>query len=123
MAKGRVRNRMELRDQYEAAEARERAEGEPAPVEAGADGAEATVKPAKKRKAAATKEPRSRKKTAKVVRQRIVWVVLDNSAKKVMTFEYTRRQEAYDYAERMQAEKKTTYFVQPLKEPIPEEKA
>ena len=118
MAKGRVRNRMELREQAEAAEARQQAErGTTAEAEEPAE-AEAPAK--KKKKAATPKEPRTRKKVVKVVRQRVIWGVFDNSNKKVQEFEYTQKQAAIDYAERMKADKKTTYFVQPIKVAITE---
>jgi hypothetical protein len=131
MAKGRIRSRMELREQYEAAEARERAdrgtgededqEEEAAePEEAAEDeGEEAAPVKKKPKKAAAPKEPSKRKKTAKQLPKRVVWVVYDNSYKKVKTFPYSEKQHAEDEAERLRQEKKTTYFVQPLKEDIP----
>ena len=133
MAKGRVRSRMELREQYEAAEARERADREVTDdqkeddteeeVEEGAVAAEADAeeeaKPVKKKKKAATaKEPSKRKKTAKHVPKRVVWVIYDNSYKKVKTFPYNQKKEADDEAERLRQDKKTTYFVQPFKEEI-----
>jgi hypothetical protein len=129
MAKGRVRSRMELREQYEAAEAREKAdrevteegeETEEAAEEEPAEDAEAVVaKPAKKKKKAATpKEPSKRKKTAKLVPKRVVWVIYDNSYKKVKTFPYNQKKEADEEAEKLRQDKKTTYFVQPFKEEI-----
>jgi hypothetical protein len=130
MAKGRIRSRMELREQYEAAEARERAdrgdqedeqEEEAAEVEEPAEEAEAEEEaPVKKpKKKAAPKEPSKRKKTAKLVPKRVVWVVYDNSYKKVKTFPYSQKKEAEEEAERLRQDKKTTYFVQPFKEDIP----
>jgi hypothetical protein len=123
MAKGRIRNRMELRAEYDAAEARERAdkdsgdedEVEEGGAEEGEGEAEKTAVKAKKKKAPA-KEPRPRKKVQKATRKRVVWVVFDNSNKKIQTFEYTRKQEAEDLATRLTTEKKSTYFVQPVKE-------
>ncbi len=134
MAKGRIRSRMELREQYEAAEAREREERERGEEEEeleeeeetdeleheeGEEGDEEAPAPKKKKKAPA-KEPRVRKKPAKQVRRRLVWVVIDNSNKKVAQYDYARKQEADDHAARLQAEKKSTYFVQPVKEEITE---
>jgi len=133
MAKGRIRSRMELREQYEAAEAREREEREArkstGDEEEGEEGEaeEADVEeseeldeeaPVKKKKKAPAKEAKPRKKPAKLVRRRVVWVVYDNSNKKVAQYEYTRKQEADDHAARLQTEKKQTYFVQPVKEEI-----
>jgi hypothetical protein len=129
MAKGRVRSRLELREQYDAAEARERDErtgdeeaGDEEPDVADEpsddDAAPAPVK--KKKKAAAPKESKPRKKTVKVVRRRVVWVVLDNSNKRVAQYDYTKKQEADEHALRLATEKKQTYFVQPVKEEIAE---
>lgn len=134
MAKGRIRSRMELREQYEAAEAREREArkeedlevedddvGDLDDVEADDEGLDleedAPVKKKAKKKAA---EPKPRKKTGKVVRKRVVWVVYDNSNKKVAQFDYIKKEEAIAYAEKMKTEKKQTYFVQPYKEEITE---
>jgi hypothetical protein len=132
MAKGRIRSRMELREQYEAAEARERAdrdtredddqdeEAGEAEDEAPADteGEEEAAPVKKKKKVAAPKEPSKRKKTAKQLPKRVIWVVYDNSYKKVKTFPYNEKQQAINEAERLHQEKKATYFVQPLKEDI-----
>ncbi len=134
MAK-RPRNRLELREQYEAAEARERE----ALREAGEDfdeeeddedvsdldlgdsdvedDEEALIKPKKKAKKAPAKP---RKKTAKVVRKRVVWVVFDNSNKKIAQFDYIKKDEALALAEKLKTEKKQTYFVQPFKEEMTE---
>jgi hypothetical protein len=127
MAKGRVRNRMELRADYEAAEAREAERRK----SAGADGAEEEAEEAdepaakeapapakKKKKAAAPKEPKpKRTRTPKVVRQRVVWVVFDNSNKRVgEVFSYSKRRDADELAAKLSAEKKSTFFVQPIKE-------
>jgi hypothetical protein len=122
MAKGRIRSRMELREQYEAAEARDRGEAKDEEPEEGAEAEEgeesAPVK--KKKKPAVAKESKPRKKAVKQVRRRVVWVVYDNSNKKVAQYEYTKKQEADDHAARLQSEKKQTYFVQPFKEEIAE---
>src|SRR5262245_30783577 len=61
-----------------------------------------------------------RSRAGKVVRLRVVWGVFDNSNKKVATYEYSKRKEAEEHAARMQADKKHTYFVQPIKEPLEE---
>jgi hypothetical protein len=128
MAK-RTRNRMELRDQYEAAEAREkdRAKGEEEEgVEEAAEAAEdeageeaAPLKKAKKKAAPKAAKPK-RTRTAKVVRQKVVWVVLDNSSKPIQTFPYPQKKEADDLAAKLAADKKSTYFVQPKKEAMEE---
>lgn len=128
MAKGRIRSRLELREQYDAAEAREREdrdersddEGEEEP-EASEEGAEEeAAAPAVKKRKKAVKESKPRKKAAKQVRRRVVWVVLDNSNKKIAQYDYSKKQDADEHAARLATEKKQTYFVQPHKEEIAE---
>ena len=149
---GRIRNRRELRDQFDAAEARQREDEAPdteedeeeededeeegeaeadvgeesdeAPAEDADDEEEAPVKK-KKKKVAAVKEPKPKRvRTPKHVRMRVVWGVFNNSNQRVHTFAYPQKQEADDYAIKMKGESKTnqTYFVQPVKEVIEEEK-
>jgi hypothetical protein len=125
MAK-RTRSRMDLRNQYEAAERdaeRRRQQGgaeEEAPEAADeADGDEGAAVKKKKPKKAAEPKPK-RPRAAKVVRQKVVWVVFDNSNKRIQAFDYARRQDADDLAAKLQADKKSTFFVQPVKEPIEE---
>lgn len=124
MAKGRIRSRREMREQYDAAEARERTEREEgtadAAEEAASDEEEAAVKPKKKAvKKKAVGEAKPRKKATKAVeRKRVVWVVYDNSNKEVARFPYTQKKEAEEKAEQMKTDKKQTYFVQPFKEVI-----
>jgi hypothetical protein len=126
----RTRNRLELRDQYEAAEAREKERLETGDAEEadeadeadeGADGAAPAKKPAKKKAAPKEAKPK-RSRTTKAVRQRIVWVVFDNSSKAVTNgrFPYPQKREAEELAAKLQADKKQTYYVQPVKEPIEE---
>ena len=57
-----------------------------------------------------------------MVRQRIVWGVFNNSNARVQVFAYPQKQEADDYAKKMTADKGSTFFVQPVKEPIEEKK-
>jgi hypothetical protein len=127
MAK-RVRSRMELREQYEAAEAREKAdkaaagETEDAVADDSSEDDSGVAKPKKKKavkKVAGEAKPRKTKAKA-VARKRIVWVVYDNSYKEVARFPYLQRKEADEKAEQLKTDKKQTYFVQPLKEEIKE---
>ena len=121
-----------LRADFEAAERRKKeATGEAGELTEGTEveGAEAVIAgdaeaaPKKKRKAAAPKEPRPKRvRTAKVVRQRVVWGVFNNSNARVQVFPYPQRQEAEDYAKKMMADKGSTFFVQPVKEAIEEKK-
>jgi hypothetical protein len=136
----RILNRKDLRADYEAAERRKQdedeVEGDEEEAEDDDDEVEATDEEAeadeegeeeapvkKKRKVAAPKEPKpKRARTPKQVRQRVVWVVLDNSSRPVQTFDYNKERDARELAARLQAEKKSTYFVQPKKEPMEEKK-
>jgi hypothetical protein len=140
MAK-RILNRKELRADYEAAERRgkdedeevegeeeeedeeeeeaaEAAEAADADDEA-SDDEEAAPRP-KKRKAA--KEPKAKTKprarTPKIVRMKVVWGVFNNSNQRVAVYEYPKRKDAEDHAAKLTADKKSTHFVQPVKEPM-----
>jgi hypothetical protein len=136
MAGRRILNRKDLRADYDAAERRKQDEEElededeqededdEAESEAeGAEGDEEEVEAPKKKKKAPPKEPKpKRTRTAKKVRMRVVWCVFNNSNQKVATFEYPRKQEAYDHAAKLQAAKTPPqpFFVQPVKEEIEE---
>jgi hypothetical protein len=81
--------------------------------------------PKKKKKPAKVKEPKKtkpRSRAAKVVRMKLVWGVFNNSNARVATYEYKQKQEADEHAARLTTDKKSTHFVQPVKEPIEEKK-
>lgn len=147
MARGRIQNRMEKRAEHEAYERRqtededESAEDEeddeeddddeeapaddeaPGDDEAPSDEDEAPKK--KKKKPAKEKEPKKakpRSRTAKVVRMKLVWKVFNNSNQPVATYEFRQKREAEDHAARLTTDKKSTHFVQPVKEAIEEKK-
>jgi hypothetical protein len=143
MARRRTRSHLELREQFDAAE-RRKAEDEEADDEEEADEADdeeeeeeesaedeeagdeddeekPKKKPAKKKAAPKEAKPK-RTRAPKVVRQKVVWAVFNNSNQRVATYDYPKKQEAHDHAARLQAEKKQTFFVQPVKEPIEEKK-
>jgi hypothetical protein len=65
-------------------------------------------------------KPRSR--AVKVVRMRVVWGVFNNSHQMVATYEYPKKSDADARAALLTTEKRNTHFVQPVKEPIVEEK-
>lgn len=119
-------SRLDLRRQAEAAEAREGGEIEDedeAEEEADAedDGGddEDDEKPKKKaKKAPAAKKPAAPKRTRapKEVRMKAVWVVFDNSSKRVDTFPYSQKSEAEELLARKQEEKKGTFYLQLVKE-------
>jgi hypothetical protein len=76
----------------------------------------------KKKKPAPKPKPKSRARAAKVVRMRVVWGVFNNSNQQVASYEYPKKQDAVAHAARLTADKKSTHFVQPVKEPIEEKK-
>lgn len=149
MARRRTRSHLELREQVDAAERRktdeedtdeegeeeededegEEEEGEEATAEGGEEGSggddddEEEAPKKKKKKKAPPKEPKPKRTRApKVVRQKVVWAVFNNSNQRIATYEYPKHQDAIDHATRLQSEKKQTFFVQPVKEPIEEKK-
>jgi hypothetical protein len=80
----------------------------------------------KKKKKKEPKPPKpkakSRSRAAKVVRMKVVWGVFNNSNQRVAVYDYPKRKDAVDHANRLTADKKSTHFVQPVKEPIEEKK-
>ena len=145
MARGRIQNRMEKRAEHEAYERRQAEEDEdrdeeegededeeegegPSDEEAGGDdeeggGDDEEAPPKKKKKV--VKEPKKakpRSRTAKVTRMKLVWGVFNNSNVRVATYEYRQKQEADEHAARLTTDKKSTHFVQPVKEAIEEKK-
>ena len=112
MAK-RTRNRHELREQAEAAEK----QGKTPAAEAGAG----EKKKVKEKKKAAAKPKRS--KTKVIVRKRLLWGVFSSSLKEEGRFPYAERDAAESRAADLAARHKRTYFVQPIKEPLPEKVA
>ncbi len=139
MARRRTLNHKELRADYEAAERRKQEgeeleeedleeeededEEEAGDEEEGELGEEEEEAPAKKpaKKKAPPKEPKPKRvRTPKVVRQKVVWVVFNNSNQKVASFDYPKKKEAEDHAAKLSADKKQTFFVQPVKEPMEE---
>ncbi len=134
----RILNRKDLRADFEAAERRkatdEETEGEEEELdedeeeeetdEAEGEGDEEVDEeaPVKKKKKAAKEPKPKRSRTAKVVRMKVVWGVFNNSNQRVATFEYKKKQEAYDHAAKLQAAKNPPqpFFVQPIKEPMDE---
>jgi hypothetical protein len=147
MARGRTQNRLEKRAEHEAYERRqaedeedreddeEEDEDEGDEEEAAADeeagdeeepaDEEEAPRPKKKKAPPKEKEPKKakpRSRAAKVTRMKLVWGVFNNSNVRVATYEYPKRQDADEHAARLTADKKSTHFVQPVKEPIEEKK-
>lgn len=83
------------------------------------DGAPKKKKKKKKKVVAAPKpKAKPRTRTAKVTRMRVVWGVFSNSNQCVATYEYPKKDQAIEHANRLTADKRSTHFVQPVKEPI-----
>ncbi len=146
----RILNRKDLRADFEAAErvkqdddeeveeeeegededeeeADEEAEEEAAPEvdEAAAEEEEEEEKPKKKKKKEPKEpkpKPKPRSRAAKIVRMKVVWGVFNNSNQRIAVYEYPKRKDADEHAQRLTADKKSTHFVQPVKEPIEEKK-
>ncbi len=114
MAK-RTQNRRELRDMAEAAEKLEKAAGSEA-------GSGEKVKKAKEPKKKAAAKPK-RAKAKVIVRKRMLWGVFSSSMKEEGRFAYADREGAEAKATDLAARHKRTYFVQPIKEPLPDKVA
>jgi hypothetical protein len=110
MAK-KTRNIRELREQAEAAEK----QGKPSGAESGAVAKKKVKEPKKK---AAVKAKRSKVKV--IVRKRMLWAVFSSSLKEEGRFPYSERDAADARAADLAARHKRTYFVQAIKEPLPE---
>ena len=59
---------------------------------------------------------------ARVTRMKVVWGVFNNANQRVATFDYPKRQDADELANKLSADKKAAHFVQPIKEPFEENK-
>ena len=107
----RTLNHKALRADFEAAERRKTETNGEAEIEA-----------APKKKAASKAARPKRTRTTKSVRQRVVWGVFNNSNVRVETFPFPQKKEAEEHAAKLKAEKGATFFVQPVKEPIEDER-
>jgi hypothetical protein len=143
MARRRTQNYRELRTDFDEEEAprddeegdeeegddedEDEEEGEPAEPgaepEAGEEGEEGDEEeaPVKKKKAKPKPKPK-RTRTVKVTRMRVLWGVFNNSHQMVATFDYPKKADAEAHAAKLIADKKSTHFVQPIREPIEEKK-
>lgn len=129
MARKRTLNRRDLRDQAEAAETREKddevedEEEAAADEDAGDEGDdEGEAKPKKKappkKKPAAPKATTKRTRVPKEVRMKAIWVVFDNASKRVDTFPYSQKADAEALLAKKQEEKKGTFYISLVKEPM-----
>ena len=110
---GRTLNRRELRKQADQAEQ---------PGAAAPDAGGAPEPTRKKARAKAPAVPKVRKARAKKAppRMRARWGVFDASMKQVAIFDYNRRAAAEEKAAELAAKKNGTFFLQMVKEPMPE---
>ena len=70
------------------------------------------------------KVPKPRKpRVGKTTRKRMVWAIYDNSYRQLFTFDYSKKTEAEAKLAQLREEKKGTFFINPKKEDIVEEKA
>lgn len=134
MARKRTLNRSDLRAQAEAAEAREtdkdkdedeEDEEETDDESSDDDGGDDDEAPKKKKakakpKAAPKKKAAPRKKAVKEVRMKAVWIVFDNASKRLKEFAYPNRADAEKFMAERAEEKKGTYYIQLIKEPLGE---
>ena len=88
--------------------------------EAEEEPAEAPKPPKKRKVAAKPAKTKTRTRTPKITRLKVVWGVFNNSNQRVATFDYPKRKDADDLAAKLTNDKKTTHFVQPVKEPMEE---
>jgi hypothetical protein len=133
----RILNRKEMRADFDAAERRQKGEEETAEEEeegeededeeeeaegdeeAGDEAEEEEEAPKKpKKKAAKPKTAKPRTRAAKSTRMKVVWGVFNNSNQCVATYDYPKRKEADEHAAKLTSDKKSTHFVQPVKEPM-----
>lgn len=78
----------------------------------------------KKKKAKVVAKPKAkpRTRTPKIVRMRVVWGVFNNSNQMVATYDYPKKADAEAHAAKLMADKRSTHFIQPVKEAIEEKK-
>lgn len=105
----RILNRRELRKNSDQAEQQEKA----------APAAQETTAAPKKKKAAApkVKKPRKKKEPPRMCAR---WGVFDAGMRQVAVFDYNQRAEADQKVEDLKAKKNAVYFLQIVKEPMPE---
>jgi hypothetical protein len=111
----KVINRRELRNQADAAEAREE-DLEETGIEAEGDEEEGEAKP-KKKKAAKRK---SRAKSAEPARLKLFWGVFNQASKRIAKYDFTQKKQADAKAAELSAAGKNQHFVAKVKEAVEE---
>jgi hypothetical protein len=109
----KVINRRELREQSDAAEAREEADE----LEDIAEGEEEGG--TKKKKKAPTKR-KSRAKSAEPARLKLFWGVFNQASKRIAKYDFTQKKQAEAKAAELSAGGKNPHFVAKVKEPVEE---
>ncbi len=141
MGKKRGPTRLDMRRQAEAAEARdtekeddaeevedEDEDAEEADDDSGdSDDDDGEAKPkakakakakAKTKKVTVAKPKVKRTRAVKEVRLKAVWVVFDNSSKRLDTFPFNQKEAAEEFMAKRAEEKKGTYYIQLVKETL-----
>jgi len=120
---GKPRNRIELRRQHEAAEDLDPVEADGPLIDDDEEVIEETKPRKKPTRAKAKPKPtaRSSKAAKPAARTRIVWHVVSDAFKTVASFEYAQKAEAETKAKELNEKGKGTFFVQKVKEPMPED--
>ncbi len=98
------------------------AEAEGEEGEEGEDDEDAPRKKKKVKVKVKAKPKPKRTRAVKVTRMRVVWGVFNNSHQMVASYDYPKKGEAEAHAAKLMADKKSTHFVQPVKEPMEEKK-
>jgi hypothetical protein len=115
----------EEEEEEESEKDEEDAEGDSGDEEEADEGDDSPKAPKKRKVAAKVAKPpkaKSRTRTPKITRMKVVWGVFNNSNQRVATFDYPKRKDADDLAAKLTSDKKATHFVQPVKEPMEEKK-
>lgn len=119
MARGKKKtpSRREKRKEAEAADAIAKAESDGKASRAGKTKKKAAK--TKKKKKRSTKSRRTKTKPAQ--RKRLIWAIFSGGMKEEARFPYAERKEAEKKLEQLRSKTtKKQYFIQPIKEPIPE---
>ena len=84
------------------------------------DDEDAPKKKKKKPKPKKAPAPKRARSTKKVVRQKAVWVIFDNSSKQIETFPFNQRNAAEKLLVEKQEDPKKGYYLQMVKVPLEE---
>ncbi len=87
-----------------------------------AEAMEATTGKKKAKKKATKKKAATRKRAKEKVpeRRQLIWAIFSGNMKEEARFPYDQRAEADEKVEKLRAKSKKLYFVQPIKEAVPD---